>query len=159
SVGEVRSLAVLLRPLHRAGFPLLLTVGTPTGLAQARELYHELTAPPRADRRGLSLQAAPWDLPGAVRRFLRANQPHIGVFVESELWPNLLYAARRAGVPLGLVSARLSERSLNRYRRWAPVLMRETVRTFSGITAQSAADCQRFMQLGAVPEAVGVGGS
>jgi 3-deoxy-D-manno-octulosonic-acid transferase len=159
SVGEVRSLAVVLRLMHRAGFALLLTVGTPTGLTQARELYRDLAAAPRPGRRGLTLQAAPWDLPGAVRRFLRANQPNIGVIVETELWPNLLLGAQRAQVPLGLVSARLSDRSLRRYRRWAPRLMGDTVRAFAGIAAQSEADRERFLQLGANAAAVSVGGN
>jgi len=159
SVGEVRSLAVVLRLLHRAGFALLLTVGTPTGLAQARELYRDLAVAPRSGRRGLTLQAAPWDVPGAVRRFLHANQPNIGVFVETELWPNLLLTAQRAQVPLGLISARLSDRSLRRYRRWAPRLMRETVGAFTGIAAQSEADRARFVQLGAIGAAVSVAGN
>jgi len=159
SVGEVRSLAVLLRALHRAGFALLLTVGTPAGLAQARQLYHELVVQRRAGQRGLSVLAAPWDLPGAARRFLRATQPNIGVIVETELWPNLVNAAQRAGVPLGLVSARLSARSLHGYLRWAPALMRDTVRAFTGISAQTATDRERFLRLGAVPERLQVGGS
>ncbi len=159
SVGEMRSLAVLLRQLHRAGFPLLLTVGTATGLGQARELYRDLTKAPRADRGGLSVQAAPWDLPCAVRRFLRANQPQIGIFVETELWPNLVAGVRHAGVPLCLVSARLTEKSLLGYLRWAPRLMRDTVHAFAGIAAQSEADRARFVRLGASPGLVSIGGS
>lgn len=149
SVGEVRSLATLLRLLHRGGFTMLLTVGTPTGLAQARQLYRELER--------LTLQAAPWDLPGATRRFMRAVEPNAGVFVETELWPNLLHAAQRAGVPMGLVGARLSGRSLKAYRRWAPGLMRDTVRAFTAISAQGAADRERFLYLGADPGVVDVG--
>lgn len=159
SVGEVRSLAILLRLLHRSGFSLLLTVSTPTGLLHARKLYRDLAAPPRGDRRGLAVQAAPWDLPDAVQRFLRATQPNIGLFVETELWPNLLAAARRERVPLGLASARLSERSLRRYLKLAPRLMGDTVRAFDGIVAQQDEDRARFLQLGAAPEAVLVGGS
>lgn len=159
SVGEVRSLAILLRLLHRSGFALLLTVGTPTGLAHARKLYRDLAVPPRPDRRGLVLQAAPWDLPSAVRRFLRANQPNIGLFVETELWPNLLAGARREQVPLGLASARLSERSLRGYLKWAPRLMGDTVRCFDGIVVQGEPDRERFVELGALPAAVLVGGS
>jgi 3-deoxy-D-manno-octulosonic-acid transferase len=151
SVGEVRSLGVLLRLLHRQGFALLLTVGTPTGLAQARQLY--------ADLPGLDVRAAPWDLPGAVRRFLRASRPQVGVFVETELWPNLVLGARAAGVPLGLVSARLSEKSTRRYRSWAPHLMREVVRAFTHIGAQTGADRARFMDLGADTHAASVSGS
>jgi 3-deoxy-D-manno-octulosonic-acid transferase len=151
SVGEVRSLNVLLRLLHRQGFALLLSVGTQTGLAQARRLY--------ADLPELTVRAAPWDLPGAVRRFLRASRPQVGVFVETELWPNLVAGARAAGVPLGLVSARLSEKSTRRYRRWAPRLMREIVRAFTQIGAQTREDQDRFVSLGAHKEAVTVSGS
>jgi len=159
SVGEVRSLAALLRRLHRGGFNVLLTVGTPAGLTQARQLYQDLVAPRQAGLHGLSLMLAPWDLPGAARRFVRAVQPNAGVFVETELWPNLLHTARCAGVPLGLVSARMSGRSLAGYLRWAPAMMRHTVRAFVAISAQSEADRDRFVQLGADPAAVSVGGS
>ncbi|HTQ37093.1 MAG TPA: glycosyltransferase N-terminal domain-containing protein [Steroidobacteraceae bacterium] len=159
SVGEVRSLAPLLQMLQQRGLPLLLTVGTPTGLAQARKLYGGWMGSAGPDARALVLQAAPWDLPGAVRRFLRASQPRIGVFVETELWPNLLAAASRAGVPLVLVSARLSSRSLSRYLHWAPGLMRDTVRAFGAIAAQTGQDRARLLQLGASPQAVSVGGS
>ena len=159
SVGEVRSLAALLRLLHRGGFTVLLTVGTPTGLAQARRLYRDLARPRLGAHRGLTLLAAPWDLPGVVSRFLRATQLNVGVIVETELWPNPLHAARRAGVPLGLVSARLSERSLNGYLRWAPGLMRDTVRAFTAISAQSEIDGERFQRLGADPDVMSVGGS
>jgi len=151
SVGEVRSVNVLLRLLHRQGFALLLTVGTQTGLAQARRLY--------ADLPELAVRAAPWDLPGAVRRFLRASRPQVGVFVETELWPNLVAGARAAAVPLGLVSARLSEKSTRRYRSWAPRLMRDVVRAFMQIGTQTDADRERFVSLGADREAVAVSGS
>jgi 3-deoxy-D-manno-octulosonic-acid transferase len=151
SVGEVRSLDVLLHLLHRQGFALLLTVGTPTGLAQAHRLYGDLPE--------LTLRPAPWDLPGAVRRFLRVSRPQVGVFAETELWPNLVLGARAAGVPLGLVSARLSEKSMRRYRSWAPRLMRDVVRAFTQIGAQTKADQDRFVSLGADRQVVNVSGS
>jgi 3-deoxy-D-manno-octulosonic-acid transferase len=110
SVGELRALAALLPALDDATAPVLITVTTPTGCARARELF--------AGAR-FEVRAAPWDLPGATRRFLAAAAPRAGVLVETELWPNLIAAARARDVPLALVSARLSERSLRRYRRWA----------------------------------------
>jgi 3-deoxy-D-manno-octulosonic-acid transferase len=153
SMGEVQALAPLLRALHDedAQRPLLLTLVTPTGLARARELFADL---PR-----LALQAAPWDLPGATARFLDATRPRAGVFVETELWPNLAAAARTAGVPLILASARLSGRSAVRYQRWMPRLMRETVRSFARIGAQSEADATRFRELGAADADVTVTGN
>lgn len=154
SVGEVRALLPLLQRLHEEGLPLLLTVGTPTGLAQARALLGDMAA-----GAGIAVQAMPWDLPGASARFIAAARPRAGVFVETELWPNLVAAARRAELPLALVSARLSARSLRRYRQFAPRLMRDTVQGFSVIGAQSATDAQRFIELGAAPTAVSVIGN
>jgi 3-deoxy-D-manno-octulosonic-acid transferase len=141
SVGEVRALAVLVRALHADPLALLVTVGTPVGLARARELFADLPA--------VTVQAVPWDLPGATRRFMRRARPSGGVFVETELWPNLIAACRQAGVPLTLVSARLSASSLHRYQRFAAGMMRDAVRAFDSIAAQSAIDRQRFIALGA----------
>jgi 3-deoxy-D-manno-octulosonic-acid transferase len=61
---------------------------------------------------------APIDRPDAVKRFLKHWRPDLGVFVESEVWPNLILAARGAGVPLALVNARMSPKSLKRWSRW-----------------------------------------
>ncbi|MEO6080534.1 MAG: 3-deoxy-D-manno-octulosonic acid transferase [Steroidobacteraceae bacterium] len=158
SVGEVRALAALLRALHADATPLLVTVGTPTGLARAREMFADLCNPATGTQ-AITLQAAPWDLPGSVRRFLRAVRPRVAVFIETELWPNLVAGACRTGVPLVLVSARLSARSLGRYRRFAPQLMCDTVRAFTTIGAQSEADRARFIELGADATAVSVIGN
>lgn len=141
SVGEVRALVPLIAFYADARTPLLVTVGTPTGLARARAVAGHL--------RHVTVQAQPWDLPGAVARFMAANRPRAGVFVETELWPNLIAAAQAAQVPLVLVSARMSERSLRRYLHWAPRLMRQTVAGFAAIGAQSEPDRARFAQLGA----------
>lgn len=149
SVGELRALAALLPELDDAA-PILITVTTPTGCARARELF--------AGER-FEVRAAPWDLPGATRRFLAAAGPRAGVFVETELWPNLVAAAGMRKVPLALVSARLSERSLRRYRRWAPTLMRETVQAFVAVGVQGAADRERFIRLGATPASVSLVGN
>jgi 3-deoxy-D-manno-octulosonic-acid transferase len=149
SVGELRALAALLPELDDAA-PILITVTTPTGCARARELF--------AGAR-FEVRAAPWDLPGATRRFLAAAGPRAGVFVETELWPNLVAAARARGVPLALVSARLSERSLRRYRRWAPSVMRETVQAFAAVGVQGEADRERFILLGAAPASVSLVGN
>ena len=106
SVGEVQACAALLAQLRHdlPALPLLLSVGTPTGLARARSLF----AP--EDWPCLTVQAAPWDLPGAVRRFLDATSPRAVVIIETELWPNLIAAARSRALPLALASARMSSR-------------------------------------------------
>jgi 3-deoxy-D-manno-octulosonic-acid transferase len=76
------------------------------------------------------------------------------VFVETELWPNLIAACAQQQLPLTLVSARMSERSLQRYQRFAAGLMRQTVRAFSSIGTQSELDRERFIALGASPARV-----
>jgi 3-deoxy-D-manno-octulosonic-acid transferase len=153
SAGEVQALAGLLQQLRERhpALPLLLTVGTATGLQRARELYGTMPA--------LAVQPACWDLAGAARRFLAATAPRLGVFVETELWPNLVHAAAERGVPLLLISARVSARSTARYLRWGPRLMRDTVRAFELISTQSADDRQRFVSLGAEPARVQIGGN
>ena len=60
----------------------------------------------------------PYDLPGAVQRFLEHFRPRLGILMETELWPNLIAQCARNGVPLLLANARLSEKSARGYRRW-----------------------------------------
>ncbi|MBV8679856.1 MAG: 3-deoxy-D-manno-octulosonic acid transferase, partial [Aquitalea sp.] len=118
--------------------PLLLTQMTPTGRETARQLY------PDAEVRYL-----PYDYPGAVRDFLARWQPRFGVLMETELWPNLLHAARKQGVPVFLANARLSEKSLRGYRR-IQGLIGPALRDLTAIAAQSRQDAERLQQLGAV---------
>ncbi|HWL62434.1 MAG TPA: glycosyltransferase N-terminal domain-containing protein [Steroidobacteraceae bacterium] len=151
SVGELRALSALHRQLHDLRMPMLVTVGTATGLTRARALFAR-------DVR-VTVQAACWDLPGAVSRFLAAVRPSAAVLVETELWPNLIAGAQSRGIALALVSARLSERSLRGYRRWAPGMMRDTVRAFAAIGAQSELDRNRLVQLGAPEDRVSVTGN
>jgi 3-deoxy-D-manno-octulosonic-acid transferase len=118
--------------------PLLLTQMTPTGRDTACQLY------PDAEVRYL-----PYDYPGAVRDFLAVWQPRFGVLMETELWPNLLHAARQQGVPVFLANARLSEKSLRGYRR-IQGLIGPALRDLTAIAVQSQQDAERLQQLGAV---------
>lgn len=86
----------------------LLTTGTKT----SAELV-ERRMPARAQH-----LYAPLDSAGAARRFIQHWRPDLGVFVESELWPNLILEAQAAGVPLALVNARMSPQSIGRWTRW-----------------------------------------
>ena len=150
SVGELRAVAALLHALDTSGTPVVISVGTPTGCARARQLFAAA---------GHEVRTAPWDLPGATQRFMTALRPRALVIVETELWPNLIATAALRGVPMALVSARLSERSLVRYLRLAPALMRDTVCAFGVIGAQSDADRTRLLALGAVAARVRVIGN
>jgi 3-deoxy-D-manno-octulosonic-acid transferase len=93
-------------------------------------------------------QYVPLDTPRAVTRFLDHWRPDAGLFVESDLWPNLLLEAQRRGVKLGLINARISERSAAGWRR-APQMARTLLGTFDIILAQDEDFATRFRALGA----------
>ena len=142
SVGEVNAAIPLIDALlaRRPDLRLLVTTITPTGSARVRALWGE-----RVDHVYL-----PYDLPGAVSRFLRHFRPYAALIMETELWPNLLFGCRAHDVPVYVLNARLSARSLRGYRVLAP-LVRRAVRTVRGVAAQSHADARRFVALGALP--------
>ncbi len=145
SVGETLSLLPLLDALAARAPDLFLLVTT--GTATSAALLAQRLPPALAAR--VQHRFAPLDVPRWVDRFLSEWRPDAGALVESELWPNLIRAARRRGVPLALVNARLSERSARRWRRWAPGLARELLSAFSPVLAQTPADAARFGALGA----------
>ncbi len=100
-------------------------------------------------------QYAPVDTPGAVRRFLDHWAPDRAIWIESELWPNMIAMSRARGIPLALVNARLSSRSHRRWRR-APRLISGVLGAFDLVLAQSADAASRLRDLGARnAEAVG----
>ena len=140
SLGETRAAAALIDTLRaiRPGMRLLLTHGTATGRGAGRALLRE----------GDVQAWLPLDTPGAVRRFLAHFRPAVGVLMETEIWPNLLHAARREGVPMVLANARLSEKSQRKGERLAP-LLRPALRGLSLVLAQTDGDAQRLQASGA----------
>lgn len=143
SVGEVQAAEPLVRALlaRHPEHTLVLTTVTPTGLARARMLFGTQ----------VELRYVPIDLPGAVRRFFDRVRPCIALILETELWPNLYAECGRRDVPLVLASARISPRSVGRYRRLVS-LFRETLSHGIVIAAQSEEDAARFCSIGAAPE-------
>lgn len=143
SVGETRAAEPLIKALLDE-FPehsVLLTCMTPTGRATGGELVAKYG--PRL------LQAyLPYDLPDASNRFLAHFQPALGLLMETEIWPNLIAAAQKRAIPMALINARLSARSLRGYQRFA-ALIRPTLNQLSGLAAQTAADAERLESLGA----------
>jgi len=139
SVGESVSLLPLIVALdaERPDLALLVTSGT---RASAKVLAERL--PARAIH-----QYAPVDTPGAVDRFLAHWRPDVGLFAESELWPNLILAARGRGVRLALVSARMTERSA---RAWSarPSAAKAMLASFEVILPQDEASARRLVGLG-----------
>jgi 3-deoxy-D-manno-octulosonic-acid transferase len=93
-----------------------------------------------------------------VRRFLDRLRPHVAIILETEIWPTLYDSLGKRGVPLVLASARLSTRSVDRYRRMAS-LFRETLSHGILIGAQTAADAERFRAIGAATDRVHVTGN
>jgi 3-deoxy-D-manno-octulosonic-acid transferase len=140
SLGETRAAAALIEALReqRPGLRLLLTHGTATGRAAGQGLLLP----------GDAQAWLPWDTPGAVRRFLHRHRPLAGVLMETEIWPNLLHGAARAGVPMVVANARLSERSAAKGHRLA-ALMRPAAESIGRVLAQTDADAQRLRAAGA----------
>jgi 3-deoxy-D-manno-octulosonic-acid transferase len=141
SVGETRAAEPLIAALaqHYPDRHFLLTHMTPTGYATGAELAARWLG-------RISQVYLPYDLPFAVRRFLRAHAPVVGLGMETETWPNLLAEASEAGVPMVLVNARLSERSLAKARRVGP-LVRETADRFTLVLAQTEGDAARMREV------------
>ena len=93
-----------------------------------------------------------------VQRALGMVNPEAMVFVEAEIWPNMVWGLQRRGIPYFLVNARISDRSYRGYR-WARGLFEPFFQGFAGIGAQNQADAERLMKLGARTEAIQVVGS
>ncbi|HEY2037882.1 MAG TPA: glycosyltransferase N-terminal domain-containing protein, partial [Steroidobacteraceae bacterium] len=150
SVGEVQAAAALVSALRDRypQTPVLVTTFTPTGAARARALFREAA----------EVRFLPFDLPGAVRRFLDRARPRLAVIIETELWPNLYRQCRRRRIPLVIASARLSRRSIDRYRRLG-ALFKETVAGGVVVAAQGEGDAERFRALGAAAERTHVTGN
>ncbi|WP_063533465.1 lipid IV(A) 3-deoxy-D-manno-octulosonic acid transferase [Burkholderia sp. MSMB1589WGS] len=140
SVGETRAAQPLVDALMRArpDVHVLLTHMTPSGRATGEQIFGE-----RVSRCYL-----PYDLPHAVRRFLHAWRPSLGLVMETEVWPTLIDECRRADVPLVLTNARMSARSFGRAMKFGSAA-REVFGGFSRVLAQSPADAQRLSALGA----------
>jgi 3-deoxy-D-manno-octulosonic-acid transferase len=140
SLGETRAAAALLEALRKIdpGLKLLLTHGTATGRQAGKALLKE----------GDTQAWLPYDTPGAVRRFLHRHQPRVGVLMETEIWPNLLRGAQRAGVPMVLANARLSDKSERQGLRFKR-LLHPAVESLSLVLAQTELDAVRLGRAGA----------
>ena len=112
SVGEVQAAESMIRALLELypEYSILMTTVTATGAAHVTELFDGEVAH----------VYAPYDLPDVVSRFIDRVRPRLAIVMETELWPNLFRACRRKNIPLLLVNARLSEKSLAGYQRFPP---------------------------------------
>jgi 3-deoxy-D-manno-octulosonic-acid transferase len=150
SVGEVQAAVPLIRALIRR-FPeqsLVVTTVTPTGSARVAALF------------GDHVQHCyiPFEFPHAIRGFFASINPRAAMIMETEIWPNLYRGCGVRTIPLILVSARISPKSIPGYRRLLP-LIRETLSHGIIIAAQTQADADRFLELGANPARTRVTGN
>ncbi len=148
SLGEVIAAIPLIDAMLDKKWSVFVTTMTPTGSERvlARfgdKVYH---------------QYLPYDLPGVLKRFFKKIQPRVGIIMETELWPNLIYQARAAKVPLLLANARLSDDSRRGYQ-WIKFIIKPVLNQFSAILPQGNEDAKRFIALGAKPEIVHVLGN
>ncbi|MBT6042108.1 MAG: 3-deoxy-D-manno-octulosonic acid transferase [Gammaproteobacteria bacterium] len=155
SVGEVHAAVPLINLLldKQPSLRILVSTSTPTGSSRVTDLL--LTD---LSQHKVSHVYLPYDYPGATRRFLHKFDPDLLVIMETELWPNLLHACAAKGVKLLLANARLSEKSLNNYRkinRLAETMLNQLNR----VTAQSLQDSERLQALGLPQSKVEVAGN
>ncbi len=141
SVGEVQLAATLVRALRERhpSLPILITAFTTTGAARAGALGPDLF-----------IRYLPYDLPGAVHRFLDRARPRLAIILETELWPTLYRACRQRNIGLVVANARLSSRSARRYRRFGTLF--RTALNGVQVAAQSVEDAERFRAIGAEPD-------
>lgn len=145
SVGEMLAVVSLIERLRAQGFAVLVTSGTVTSAALAEQRLPD----------GVMHQFIPLDGPRFVRRFLDHWRPGLALFVESDLWPNLICSSAIRKIPMIVVNGRLSERSFSRWRK-VPRVIAALLDRFDLCLAQSAADAERYAKLGA-PRVVATG--
>lgn len=140
SVGEALSILPLIERIRAtyAGWTVLVTTGTVTS---AKLMAERLPA-------GVIHQYVPVDRVSYVRRFLEHWKPHLGLWMESEFWPNLVVETRASAVPMVVVNGRMSERSFAGWQKNRAMIW-QLLRAFQRVLAQSDIDAERFSALGA----------
>ena len=137
SVGEVLAVAALIEKLRALNLRVLLTSGTVTSAAIVARRFPE----------DVIHQYVPYDSPRYVARFLDHWRPSLALFVESDLWPNLILASAARRLPMVLINGRMSHRSFPRWRRVSGTIAALLGR-FDVCLAQSQLDADRFAALG-----------
>lgn len=150
SVGEAEAAFPLIQRLQTQlpDQAFLVTTTTPTGSARVKAVLADT----------VEHVYLPYDLPWIVGRFLRHFQPKVAIVMEKEIWPNLFASCAQRQVPVLVINARLSAKSAKAYRK-IPALIKPALSTITQIATQTAADRQRFIEIGAQPEQVTVLGN
>ncbi len=145
SVGEVSSIVGLVPELAAAGFEVVISSTTDTGIARARALYGEEVA----------VVPFPFDWSSSVRKFLDNVNPDVVALVELEIWPNFVERCVARDVPVVVVGGRISDRSAPRYRRLGP-LLHDAYSSLDAVGAQTQTYADRFVALGTPKDRVTV---
>lgn len=142
SVGETRAAQPLIEAYLAKGESILLTHMTLNGRRTGKQLFSEEIASGQVRQVYL-----PYDICWAVEHFLKTFKPKLGLFMETEAWPTVVFRCKEIGLPLFLVNARLSERSARRVNQFGKA-GRALFQAFAGILAQTEFDAQRYRSLG-----------
>ena len=151
SVGETVAGIALAEAIRKTGetAPILMTTNTVTAAAQVGALPASL---------GVTHLYQPLDHPDMVAAFLYRIRPRIGLFLESDFWPTLIMATAAGGVPVAFVSAQLSDRAAAHWKK-SGAKSKAVFGVAQLVLAVDEVQAQRFVSLGATPEAIQVGGS
>ena len=141
SVGEFRAATVLIDQLilNYSDHRILVTTTTPTGSQAVLEHYQS----------EVLHFYFPFDLPLIVNRYIKKINPAICILLETEIWPNLIHALNKNNIPCLLVNARLSQRSLEKYQKFAQNLAQQTLNKLTVVATQNQNSANRFIELGA----------
>ncbi|MCS5592889.1 MAG: 3-deoxy-D-manno-octulosonic acid transferase, partial [Gammaproteobacteria bacterium] len=141
SVGEFKAANILIDALIQnfTDYRVLVTTVTATGSQSIMDTYQSR----------ILHYYFPIDLPIIVKRYFKKINPSVCIFLEKEIWPNLIHVLNKNKIPTLLVSARLSQRSLGKYQKFTPRLAQQTLNKFNVIAAQDQDSANRFIELGA----------
>lgn len=150
SVGEAQAAMPMIQKLKERfpNHPILMTTTTPTGSTRIKETLGE----------EVIHVYVPYDVPCAVGRFIEAMKPSIAIFMETEIWPNIIHACKQKEIPVVLANARMSKRSAKGYAKLGR-FMREVMSQIDLVAAQSQSDGARLIGLGARTDVMHVTGS
>ena len=150
SVGETIAAIPLIKALQQKypQLPITVTTMTPTGSERVKSLLKD----------SVSHVYLPYDLPGAIKRFLKTTKPKIIIIMETELWPNLISQCYKQKIPLIIANARLSERSAARYGKLGKAV-KQIFSKISMVAAQNQHDGERFVSLGLPTDHLAITGS
>lgn len=150
SVGETIAAIPLIKALQQKypQLPITVTTMTPTGSERVKSLLKD----------SVSHVYLPYDLPRAIKRFLKTTKPKIVIIMETELWPNLISQCYKQKIPLIIANARLSERSAARYGKLGKAV-KQLFSKISMVAAQNQQDGERFVSLGLPADHLAITGS